>query len=248
MSNPYAPPSSTLGKLSLDKGGGFGGDPFHELRWDISGVMNRSWALFQERPGLYVGAIAVQLGIGLAFGLVSAGVSVGLAEAGADPMLGQAISQVVSIGGNLIGAFLGVGLIRLFLAGVRGEAASLGLMFSGLPWFGNIFLGNLLMGLIAIVSLCALGLPLFMIVPGLALWQYLVIDQGQGAVEALKGSWSLTMGSKVDIFVLILVAGLINTVGVLFCGLGLLVSLPVTGLATALVFENMRIHGPKVAA
>lgn len=248
MSNPYAPPSSTLGKLSLDKGGGFGGDPFHEQRWDLSGVMNRAWAVFQERPGIFVGAVGVQLGIGLIFGLMSAGVAAGIAQAGGDPMVGQLASQAISITSNLFSAFLGVGMLRLFLGSVRGESPLLGMLFSGMPWFGNIFLGNLLMGLVVLVSLCALGIPLFILVPGLALWQYLVIDQGQGAVEALKGSWALTMGSKVDIAVLLLVIGLINTVGVLACGVGLLVSLPVTGLATALVFENMRIHGPKSAS
>jgi hypothetical protein len=252
MSNPYAPPSSTLGKLSLDKGGGFGGDPFHEQRWNLSGVMNRAWAVFQERPGIYVGAVGVklgiQLGIGLLFGLMSAGVAAGIAQAGGDPVVGQLASQAISIASDLFRVFLGVGMLRLFLGSVRGESPLLGMLFSGMPWFGNIFLGNLLMGLAVLVSLCALGIPLFILVPGLALWQYLVIDQGQGAIEALKGSWALTMGSKVDIAVLLLVIGLINTVGVLACGVGLLVSLPVTGLATALVFENMRIHGPKSAS
>ena len=246
MSNPYAPPSSTLGKLSLDKGGGFGGDPFHEVRWDLSSVMNRAWALFQERPGMYVGAVSVQLGVGVAFALIGAALAAGITQAGGDPMVAQLASQAASLVSNLISAFIGVGMLRFFLASARGEQPLLGMLFSGMPWFGNIFLGNIMMGLIGLVSLCALGIPLFIVIPGLALWQYLVIDQGQGAIDALKGSWALTMGSKVDIFVLLLVVGLINSVGLLACGVGLLMSLSVTALATALVFENMRIHGPKL--
>ena len=246
MSNPYAPPSSTLGKLSLDKGGGFGGDPFHEVRWDLSSVMNRAWALFQERPGIYVGAVGVQLGVGVAFGLIGAALAAGITQAGGDPVVAQLASQATSLVSNLISAFIGVGMLRFFLGSVRGEQPLLGMLFSGMPWFGNIFLGNVMMGLIGLVSLCALGIPLFIVIPGLALWQYLVVDQGQGAMDALKGSWALTMGSKVDIAVLLLVVGLINSVGLLACGVGLLVSLPVTALATALVFENMRIHGPKL--
>jgi hypothetical protein len=66
-----------------------------------------------------------------------------------------------------------------------------------------------------------------------------------GAVDALTASWRLTKGSKVDLFVFGLVVGMLNLAGVLLCGLGLVVTIPLSGLASMMVYDNLRVVGPK---
>lgn len=75
---------------------------------------------------------------------------------------------------------------------------------------------------------------------GTALFASFVAD-GDGVVDSFKGSLSITMKYKGALFVFFLVLGLLNAAGALACGLGLLVTVPVSLIATALVY--MRTTG-----
>ena len=143
-----------------------------------------------------------------------------------------------------VAPFIDAGL-RFYLGQVRGQDVSLLEVFRGWPWLLPIFLGNLLVGLAAVASILLLFIPMVVLGLGWMFWQAFVVDEDMGAVDALTASWRLTKGSKVDLFVFGLVVGMLNLAGVLLCGLGLVVTIPLSGLASMMVYDNLRVVGPK---
>jgi hypothetical protein len=239
VSNPYAPPSSTvirLDKPSLD------GEPVR--RWDLS-VIGQAWTLMQARLGENIGLALITFGVSLAMTLVSVAVQEVGTRGGMDPQVAAVVGQVVSLSGNLLQGYLGIGALRFYLGQVRGQDVSLLEVFRGWPWLLPIFLGNLLVGLAAVASILLLFIPMVVLGLGWMFWQAFVVDEDMGAVDALTASWRLTKGSKVDLFVFGLVVGMLNFAGVLLCGLGLLVTIPLSGLASMMVYDNLRVVGPK---
>lgn len=84
-----------------------------------------------------------------------------------------------------------------------------------------------------------------LIVPGL-IWSmqfylasYLVVDRGTGAIAALKGSSVITNGAKWDLGVFASVVLGINIVGILCLGVGLMITLPMTMLASVFIYRKL---------
>ncbi|MBL8617454.1 MAG: hypothetical protein JNM72_17730 [Deltaproteobacteria bacterium] len=239
MSNPYAPPSSTVIRLDKPK---LDGEPVR--RWDLS-VIKQAETLMQARVGENIGVALITFGVSIAMTLVSTAVQQVATRGGADPQVAMIVGQVISLTGNLLQGYLGIGALRFYLAQVRGQDTSLLEVFRGWPWVLPIVLGNVLVGLAAVASILLLFIPMIVLGLGWMFWQAFVIDEDMGAVDALTASWRLTKGSKVDLFVFGLVLGLMNLVGMLLCGVGLLFTLPLSGLASMMVYDNLRIVGPK---
>lgn len=68
---------------------------------------------------------------------------------------------------------------------------------------------------------------------------YLLIDRNTGVIDALRGSWQMTQGNKLAIFLVFLVAGLINLAGLAACCIGMIATMPYTLLAIAVMYTVM---------
>lgn len=66
---------------------------------------------------------------------------------------------------------------------------------------------------------------------------FLVVDRGLGPLDALKTSMELTKGNRWPLFGFALLTALIVALGVLALGVGLLVAIPIVGLATAYAYR-----------
>ena len=74
-------------------------------------------------------------------------------------------------------------------------------------------------GLIAFVGLIYLSLRLY-------LYQFLIVDRGMSGSQALSASYQITKGHEMNLLGTGLLAGLIGLSGILACGVGLLVTVP----------------------
>jgi len=68
---------------------------------------------------------------------------------------------------------------------------------------------------------------------------YLMIDRNAGVIDSLRGSWQITQGNKLTIFLILLLLGLINLGGVLACCIGIIATMPYTALAVAVMYTVM---------
>jgi hypothetical protein len=186
------------------------------LRFEITEVVSGAWEVFTRQwmplcvAMLIVGLIAaVPMIVLYVVGMLAVFAGTG-AAAGGDPDVAAGVA--IAMVGGMVGAMIVVmclvmpfftgRLLRMALTAVRG----------GTPTVGDLFMGEMRYG-----SMLALGYMLF-IVPGVILAlglyfsAYLVIDQRMGAVDAMKASWKLTTGRKGEVFVVMLVFGLISAV------------------------------------
>jgi uncharacterized membrane protein len=112
-------------------------------------------------------------------------------------------------------------------------------------------LGQIVLASIILAVGIAIGLVLC-VIPGLILaffsqftYQF-IIDKGMPAFEAIKASFGLVNKNLGTVIVLFLASLLAFFVGAILCGVGLLVTIPVTIIATAYAYRMMT--GQTVAA
>ncbi len=101
------------------------------------------------------------------------------------------------------------------------------------------------LGGIILYSLVVLAGTILLIVPGI-IWgikfwffDYFIVDQGAGPVEALKKSSAITKGAKGKLFVFFIVLGLVNLLGLLCLVIGLFATIPTTMVAIAFVYRKL---------
>jgi membrane-anchored glycerophosphoryl diester phosphodiesterase (GDPDase) len=137
-----------------------------------------------------------------------------------------------------LGFYFGIGFCRMSIRAVDGETPGVSAFKIPFTMFLNTFVGELL-----VCILCSIGIFLC-IIPGIYLiirlmfTPYYIIDQGCGPIEGISRSWEKTKGNELDLFLFLLVLMLINVIGALLCGIGLLITYPVTYVAVALAYRR----------
>jgi uncharacterized membrane protein len=138
-------------------------------------------------------------------------------------------------------AFLYTGLWRISLDAARGERPEFSLLFTG----GNRFpamLGTFwLLFLVVGFGYACLVVP--GVILGLGLWMSMlfVVDQEMGPIEAMKASWSATMGQKGRLSLFALFAFAMMIAGYIACFVGIIVVIPILSVASAILY--LRLSG-----
>ncbi|RRQ28849.1 hypothetical protein DK926_06040 [Rhodococcus sp. Eu-32] len=229
----YPPPPGNYGPGNYGAGN-YGGGNYRGVPTTLSvgDAVSFGWNRFKDNAGVWIGiaviAAVIQIVINLIFGGTdtSGDLSAGF---GALAIIGTVISTVV---GYLIQA----SLIRGALHEVDGNKPAIGSFFQ----FGNvaaIILASFLVGILVLVGFVLL------IIPGIILtfltWWTLqfVIDRNQDAITAIKSSVKAISSNAGQLILLALALVGINILGVIPCGLGLLVTIPITMIASTYAYR-----------
>ncbi len=152
--------------------------------------------------------------------------------------------DAVELGGTLLGwfidVFFSVGLVRLFLQAARGQQ---------LPEFGVLFRGfDRFLPMLAVTTITQLSIAtglVLLIVPGVFLAcafyiaDYLVVDQQLGPINALRTSWQLTKGHRMNLVVIGVFGLVASLLGLLACLLGIAAAHAVLGVCAALIYLRL---------
>ena len=139
----------------------------------------------------------------------------------------------------LTGVLLG-GLYCFYLAHLRGENASMGMIFSG---FGRRFPHLLMAGIVSSAA-TVIGF-FFFIAPGIYLmvsWVFtfaLVADRNLGFWEALESSRRIISGNWWRMLLLLILGGLAAASGLLFFGIGFVFTQPILFGAITYAYEDL---------
>jgi uncharacterized membrane protein len=216
--------------------------------WDVGTVLGRAWEIYRENVGILL------LGFGLVWGanfvvqmpasMMDQVMPIVLRQADSTSaplllLMGSGLQFVFSVLSVLVQVFFGLGLVQLLLHVARGEEASLEDFVVPIPRFLNAMGAFIVLGLLTLAGLIACVVPGVIIWLGLFMWNYTLVDQDTGPIESLKESWRLTDGEKVPLFVFVIVAIMLNFTGFVACCVGLLVTIPMTALATTLIYDDM---------
>jgi uncharacterized membrane protein len=169
----------------------------------------------------------------------------GLLEPTALPLLNIAVSSFGGLVSVVVAAFMAGGFVNTALKAARGQPTSFGDPFSGGRTFMPMLIAIIVGGIVTMVGLLLCFVPGVIVALGISLNSMLVVDQNLGGVDALKKSWEMTKGHKVNIFLFGLIGLLVFVAGALACGIGaLLVSMPMGYVAFAHMY--LRIKGESV--
>ena len=145
----------------------------------------------------------------------------------------------------LVSATFSLGLAKIYLRFRDGEKPIFENLFDGLSR-AHIWVASTLISSVAIV----MGLIL-LIVPGvimlLRLWfvGFVLVDERTGPIDAIQRSWDITRGHTMDLLVLFIALLGLNILGLCCLVVGLLVTIPISGLALAHVYRELK---PKAMA
>jgi len=135
---------------------------------------------------------------------------------------------------------ISIGLITIALKLAQQLKPTLTDLYNNYELILKYILASLLYGLIIMTGY------LLLIIPGIiwsikfSQWPYLMVDQKMGPIEALKSSAKITNGAKWELLGFYVVAFLINLLGIAALFVGLLVTMPLTMIAYAHVYQQLQ--------
>lgn len=129
-------------------------------------------------------------------------------------------ATVLGVIGVLLSLWFTLGLVVLYLAGTRGEKLG---AFSALKQSMQFYLKMIVATIVSIVlmvlSLLALVVPFFFVVPRLALVNYFLVDKKLGPIEAIKASWKATKGHSLKVWGIVAVTVLFSVLCLVLVGI-----------------------------
>ena len=203
--------------------------------FSISEALGFGWATFRDRFGTLIGLIVVSAVI-LA---VVNGVEQGLNQQKAG-----FLAFVVGIIGYVVQSVVSLGWTRITLKLHDGQGVEMSDLIEPYPLIWKYIGASILAGIAIAIGFLILVVPGVYLAIRLGFFPYAIVDGGSGPVEALQKSWELTRGSVLHLLGLGIVFALVNFVGVLALGIGLLVSIPVTAIAMAYVYRRLPERAP----
>ncbi len=183
---------------------------------NIGELLSKSWDIFTKNVGLLIGAVVL---VGLIL-IVGSWISFGLA-------------------GIVLTGPLMYGLSLLCLRLVRGESADFNLVFSGFQRFLPSFMAGLLISLFAFIGTILCILPGLFVTIIYMLTYFYMVDQKLDFWPAMEASRKAVMDNFSKWFVLWLVVVLLNFAGGLICGIGQLVTGPLSFLMIAEAYNRI---------
>lgn len=149
------------------------------------------------------------------------------------------ISLVFSLAAAVVSFVLGFGLLRAALLVTRGETPVPADLFKT-DGLGAYFVASILYGIGLYIGLLLCIIPGIFFAVVFHFYGFVCIDNPQtGAVDSLKRAAQITEGNRGTLFGLMVLLFLINVVGVVLCGVGLLATIPITVVASAYAYKNL---------
>ncbi|BDZ43202.1 hypothetical protein GCM10025865_25010 [Paraoerskovia sediminicola] len=216
--------------------GGYAGPPFR-----VGDAIGYAWQKFTSNWSSWVLMGLVLLAVNVVFSLATGGF-----QQFQDALSGDASAMPsVGVGGYLVqvlGVVVSYVVTAFYTRGAldetRGAKPRLGDFFR-ITNVGNVILAAFLVGVATGVGILLCVIP-GLIVAVLTVFVYqLTLDREVNAIDAIKGSFDLVKGNVGTVVLLMLALVGINLVGALLCGVGLLVTIPMSYIATTYAYRML---------
>jgi hypothetical protein len=203
--------------------------------FEIGDAIRFGWEKTKANLNLVV---VLTLAAALATGIPSA-IAEGLKDSA------PALSGLFRIASSVISLIVGVGVTRISLRLHDGGTATVRDLFTveG-PLLWRYFLASLLYALIVAVGTILLVIPGIIFAVRYVFYGYAVVDRGALPMESMRQSAEATKGvwGNVSLFGLVLI--LLNILGAILLGVGLLLTAPTSAIAAAWVYRRLTGTAP----
>ncbi len=148
------------------------------------------------------------------------------------------LSLLTAFGINIVQAFLLGGVYRTAFKQIKGEPISVGDMFSGMDLFVKILVAAVLLTIIQFIGALLCYIPLLIAQGMLFFTVPLIVRKNMEPVEALKASFEATKREWLVFTAFAFVLNIAAMIGVIACGIGILFTLPLLFLCTAVAYRD----------
>lgn len=193
--------------------------------FSIGEALSFGWKKLQENIGPLVAAALVILVVNALFALLVRG-------GGFAATIFGLISWFVSI-------LISMGLIRIALKIVDGGQAEVADLFQQSGLALPYIIAGFIFSIVVSIGLAFLILPGIYLAITLGFFGYNIVDKEMPAIESLQKSAEITRDQKWELFSFGLVLFFFNLLGLLLLGVGVLITAPVSFLATAYVYRKL---------
>lgn len=155
------------------------------------------------------------------------------------PQEASLISGIILFASWVLATIVDMGLLRIGINIYDGQEVNLQTLFSEARIFFKFLATTIIYGLIVALGIILLIVPGIVFAVSLQFAPILVIDKGIGPIAAIKQSWKITKGVKLQLFIFNLILVGITIFGVIALLIGTLVTIPVTTIALVWVYREL---------
>ncbi len=195
----------------------------------LAEAMQFGWRTVRDFPLFLVGTVLVTIGVPW---LISWGGDVALDD-GAPQFAMWIITTVVS-------ATLSLGLAKIHLRFRDGQRPVFENLFDGLPLVHKYLGAHIIASVAVFMGLLLLVIPGIVILIRLWFTGFVIIETKAGPVEAIQQSWDMSRGYTIDLFLLFFLLCGLNLLGLICLGVGILITIAISGLALAYVYRTLK--------
>lgn len=156
--------------------------------------------------------------------------------------LNSFVQFTFQIAGWILRIIISIGFLKILLKFCKDEQPSIKDLFSASHLFFKYLGTRILYSVIISIGFLLLIVPGIIFMLKFYLYGYYVVDMELGPVQALKRSAVVTKGVKKDLFFFLLALAGINIIGLLFLGVGLFATIPLTSLAVVYVYKELEYN------
>jgi uncharacterized membrane protein len=165
----------------------------------------------------------------------------------------RSMADAMRVGVSGVGGILWILVLSYMLGGVthtalkaaRGQPTTFADPFSGGRYFVQFFVALIIAVIGTTIGTLLCIVPGVILSLGISLYSFLIVDQGLSGVDALKRSWEMTNGHRLNILLFGIISFFVVFAGELACFFGVfLISYPLLMIAFAWIY--LRIKGEAV--
>lgn len=148
-------------------------------------------------------------------------------------------SQIVSLVLTFIQLFLSLGFTKIILLLVQDEFVKVTDMFNNFRPFLSYFIASFLYGIAVALGTLLLIIPGIFIAIRFQFFPYFILEEDVSSFTALQKSYYLSQNLTLELFLFGVVVVALNVAGILFFGAGIILTYPLTTMATAVIYKSL---------
>lgn len=188
----------------------------------IGDYLQRGWDIMKQNLGGFIGFTVILVLISLI-----------------PAVMPERLAPLANIVVNVISPILSAGFLFVAFKLIKRQSTEFGDFFLGFNSFLPIFLTSLLVGLFVVLGMFLLIIPGIFLAVAYSFSLAFVVGRKFDFWEAMESSRKIVSRKWFSFFAFLLVLGLVNVVGLLLLGVGLLFTIPLSNCALAAAFDDI---------
>jgi uncharacterized membrane protein len=204
------------------------GSPAGAAPVSVGDAVSYGWAAFWKNVGPMLVIALIIFAVHVAFGALGEAI---------DSLAGRILLQLAAW---LVGLFLALGWFRVALETTDGVQPQIGDLFKA-EGYGPYILASIVFGIAVFIGLILFIIPGIIVAVVFGFYGFVAAERGNNvlAMETLQRAAEISRGHRWPLFGLAIVLFLINVVGALLCGVGLLFTSNITLIAWAYTYRRL---------